>query len=164
MIHYNRFMNLLISPNDFSISNIFFLDIKENTIMNGKFIKFIYSTEFITLNGLFLEFDILNIDHKIYNGKQFLFFKMDSENIIQLYERIENELLDLFIELQISKNNKEIHKKNKIQTIYNQLKNGMIKYYNYSDNLSNKPKYYMKISGIWETTTEIGLTYKIIQY
>jgi len=161
-------MNILISPFDFSISNVFFLDIKENTIMNGKFIKFIYSTELITLNGLFLDFLILETDQKIYNGKQYLFFPTESyeknDRIIQLYERIESELIDSFIELQISKNNHDILNKKKIHTIHKQLKNGMIKYYNYSNNSSIKPSYYMKISGIWETASEIGLTYKLIQY
>lgn len=161
-------MNILISPLDFSISNVFFLDIKENTIMNGNFIKLIYSTELITLNGLFIDFTILETEQNIYNGKQYLFFPTDSYEknlkIIQLYERIECNLLDSFIESQKSKNNHEILNKMKIHTIHKQLKNGMIKYYNYSDNKSVKPKYYMKISGIWETATEIGLTYKLIQY
>jgi hypothetical protein len=161
-------MNLLIQPSNFSISNIFFLDTKENTIMNGNFIKFIYSTELITLNGLFIDFAILETDQKMYNGKQYLFFPKNSneenDKKIIVFERIESELLDLFIEFQLSKKNREILNKNKIHTIHKQLKNGMIKYYNYSDNISVHPKYYMKISGIWETATEIGLTYKLIQY
>jgi len=161
-------MNLLIQPYNFSISNIFFLDMKENTIMNGNFIKFIYSTDMITLNGLFLDFTILEPEQKIYNGKQYLFFPTDlneeNDKTIILFERIETELLDLFIQLQLSKNNREILNKKKIHTIHKQLTNGMIKYYNYSDNTSVTPKYYMKISGIWETANEIGLTYKLIQY
>lgn len=160
-------MNLLISPNEFSASNVFFLDKKENTIMKGNFIKFIYSTEFITLNGLFIDFTILETEQSIYNGKQYLFFPIENSEVseyIGIFERIESEILDLFINIQVSKNNREILKKTKINTIYKQLKNGMIKYYNYSNNSSVLKKYYMKISGLWETATEIGLTYKLIQY
>jgi len=119
-------MNLLISPYEFSPSNIFFLDKKENTIMKGSFIKFIYSTELITLNGLFLDFSILETEQTIYNGKQYLFFPIENPEVneyINIFERIESEILDLFIKIQVSKNNREILNKTKINTIYKQLKN-----------------------------------------
>lgn len=154
-------MNFLIHPKDFIINNVFLLDVKENTIMNGNFIKLIYSTKFITLNGIFIEFPIQQYERKIYNGKSYLFFNhTDYSFLIDVFKNIESSLINLFIQNDCSRKHS---KKTIVHTIFNQLKNGMIKYYQYSE-LINEPKFFMKISGIWETATEIGLTYKLIQY
>ena len=84
-------MNILINPYEFSRSNIFFLDIKDNIIMNGKFIKFNYSTELITINGLYLEFPINGFEQNIYNGRQYLFFLKEfheeNEKLIHQYKQ-----------------------------------------------------------------------------
>ena len=157
-------MNILISPEDFHISQLFLTDSKENTIMDGNFIKLIYSTDFLTFNGIFLDFIIKFPEKKIYNSKQYLFFNPENEDIIHTFERIEKSILELFIQINMDKN-PDIINKNISQGIYKQLKNGIIKYYQYTNIASgDTPKYYIKISGIWETTTQIGLTYKLIQY
>lgn len=183
-------MNLLIPPTDFSKTHLFFSDSKENTVLNGNFIKLIYSSSFITINGIFIDFPIINPERKIYNGKQYLFFTPtilkkpqdtiqeqiqnkdiqdnseteDKENIITIFERIESDILELFILNNIHRNPR-LASKTINHTIYKQLKNGMIKFYQYSEIKAGvEPRYYMKISGIWETATEIGLTYKLIQY
>jgi hypothetical protein len=150
-------MNILINPLDFDIKNIFLSEIKDNTIINGVFIKVIYSSNLITLNGIFLLFPIIEPERRIYNGKQYLFFKQqDNMHIIDMFEKIERNIISLYY----GNSSKTI-----VYTIHKQLKNGMIKFYQYSDiKLSLEPQYYMKISGIWETATEIGLTYKLIQY
>jgi hypothetical protein len=150
-------MNFLINPKEFLIQNVFLSDIKENTIMNGNFIKLIYSTKFLTLNCIFLEFPIQKYEKKSYNGKTYIFFNnKEYNNVIDLFQKIESSLLDLFIQM-----NRKSTKKKVVYTIHNQLKNGMIKYYQYSE-LMNESILFMKISGIWETATEIGLTYKLI--
>jgi hypothetical protein len=157
-------MNILISPEDFNASQLFFTDSKENTIMDGNFIKLIYSTDFLTLNGVFIDFPIESFEKKCFNNKQYLFFNPENDKIIHTFERIENTILELFIQLNIDKN-PDIKNKTNNQVIYKQLKNGIMKYYQYTNILlSEKPKFYIKISGIWETNTQIGLTYKLIQY
>jgi hypothetical protein len=157
-------MNILISPEDFHISQLFLTDSKENTIMDGNFIKLIYSTDFLTFNGIFLDFIIKFPEKKIFNSKQYLFFNPENEDIIHTFERIEKSILELFIQINMDKN-PDIINKNISQGIYKQLKNGIIKYYQYTNIASgDTPKYYIKISGIWETATQIGLTYKLIQY
>jgi len=150
-------MNILINPTDFDIKNIFLSEIKDNTVINGVFIKVIYSSDIITLNGIFLLFPIIEPERRIYNGKQYLFFKQEENmHIIDIFEKIERNIISLYY----SNSSKTI-----VYTIHNQLKNGMIKFYQYSDIKPGlEPQYYMKISGIWETATEIGLTYKLIQY
>jgi len=150
-------MNFLIDPKDFNIKNVFLLDTKENTIMNGNFIKLIYSTVFLTLNCIFLEFPIQIYEKKSYNGKSYIFFNnKDFSDLVDSFQKIESSLLDLFVQI-----NNKASKKKVVYTIHTQLKNGMIKYYQYSE-IRNESMFFMKISGIWETATEIGLTYKLI--
>jgi hypothetical protein len=157
-------MNILISPENFDISQLFFTESKENTIMDGNFIKLIYSTDFLTLNGIFLDFQVKSSERKIFNNKQYLFFNPENENSIHTFERIEKSILEYFILINIDKK-PAIKNKTINQVIYKQLKNGIIKYYQYTNLLPfYTPKYYIKISGIWETNTQIGLTYKLIQY
>lgn len=152
-------MNFLINPKDFFINNVVLLDTKENTIMQGNFIKLIYSTKLLTLNCIFLEFPIQIYEKKNYNGKSYIFFNNnDYGNLIYAFQKIESSLLELFIQIDTTK---KYLKKTFVHTIFNQLKNGMIKYYQYSE-ITNEPSFFMKISGIWETSTEIGLTYKLI--
>lgn len=155
-------MNILLKISDFQ-KNIFFLESKKNNVMNGNFIKILYSTEYFTMNGIYFDFPIQNFERKVYNGKKILFFDIfENNDLISQISKVESEIIDLFIQNE-STQNKSITRKKIVNTIQSQMKNGMIKYYNYmSENESSK--FYMKISGIWETDLDIGITYKIIQY
>jgi hypothetical protein len=155
-------MNILITLERFSINEVFFLETKENTVMNGTFIKIIYSTPYFTLNTLFLDFPFI-LNTNVFNGNQYLVFNFTDENnvFIDKFQQIEYEILQQYLEMNES-HNLELIKKRPNYMIYKQLKNGIIKYYHYSNNYNLK--YYMKISGIWETDKEYGLTFKVIQY
>ena len=56
--------------------------------------------------------------------------------------------------------------KNSVYILRNQLQKGIIKYYrdNEKNYLQASTGYYLKISGIWETQTDIGITFKVIEY
>lgn len=150
-------MNILITPDKFSLNEVFFLETKENTVMNGTFIKIIYSTPYFTLNTIFLDFPMI-LNTNSFNGNQYLVFNsIDSNNeLVEQFRQIEYDILDQYVEMNQS------HNKQPNYMIYKQLKNGMIKYYHYTN--SSNLKYYMKISGVWETDKEYGLTFKVIQY
>lgn len=51
-------MNLACNISDFEIENTFFLDIKQNIIIDGTFTKIIYSTSNVSFNGIYLIFPI----------------------------------------------------------------------------------------------------------
>ena len=148
-------MNLVLDINNIDIINVSFLEKKDNTIVEGIFSKIIYTDEFITLNGIFIDFplEIIPIDKMI--NKNYLFFTLHSNyNIISKIQELETKLIDCY---NIEKN---ICKKN-VFNLYNQLISGKIKIYNNSYN--NKTDHIvLKISGLWETTNEIGITYKFI--
>ena len=52
-------MNLIIKIDDIKLENIFFLDTKENIIMEGNFTKIIYSNEYFMMNGIYLDLSIM---------------------------------------------------------------------------------------------------------
>jgi len=143
----------------FTLNELFFLESKENTIMNGTFVKMIYSTPFFILTNLFLEFPIYN---EIYNGNQYLLINTtEHAKLISKICQIEIDILNQYI-IMNQDDRPDLVNKSVIYSIHKQLKHGVFKYYQYSKT-KHHPKYYIKISGIWETATELGLTFKIIQ-
>jgi phosphatidate phosphatase APP1 len=155
-------MNILLKIDDFQ-ENVVFLESKKNNIMNGNFIKMLYSTEHFSMNGIFIDFPIVNFEKKVYNGKKILFFNTsENSDLISRISKIESTIIELFIKNECPQN-KSLFNKKMVNTIHTQMINGMVKYYNYT-NENDSNHFYIKISGIWETDLDIGLTYKIIQY
>jgi hypothetical protein len=152
-------MNIAVPINEFKINNIYFLDAIKNTIMdNSRFSRIIYSNEFFTGNGIYIEFNmpLLNID-KSFNKYKCIFDSKTNYNLIETITKIENQI--------ISKYN--ITNKIPMFRISEQLKNDYIKVTiinNISvDTYLQNIKFIIKISGIWSNELEYGLTYKFIQ-
>ena len=140
-------MNLVLDTNNFSLKNIFFGDSIKNTVMNdSSFIRIIYSNKNFILNGIYIKIDF----EKETNQIKFL---ENSNNIktINLIEKIENYILNTY-------NNS----KNHCYKIKDQINFIIYKSLAYNQTNQNKLNYILKISGIWETTTQIGITYKFI--
>ena len=174
--------NVIYDISQFQIQNVFLLENKKNMIMDGNFTKIIYSDDLFILYGIFLNVPLL-IDGFSTNGvsgnKYFFKFQpnhLANENTINNMINIEYRILEFY---------KNIFKVNKkITTVLrNQLYNGYIKIYknmtNYRDenmmlmNDAKNPKhmildnvypmkktFLIKISGVWEDSENIGLTYK----
>jgi hypothetical protein len=145
-------MNIIKNIEQFNINSVFFCDpIKNNIINNSQFIRIIYSTAFLTLNGIYIFIPIsYSIIEKYYNK-----FKctIDNNRFKEIIDKI------ILIEASILKT----HCKNNKQAIYKlseQLKLGIIKIFSYTEPTNNS--FSLKISGIWETDTEYGLTYKFV--
>jgi hypothetical protein len=244
-------MNILLDSLNFNIHNVFFLEKKKNTVIDGSFTKLVYSTNYFTMNGLYFtlpflckpkkqsckqikygwnakitgreaiggrensgernskEFEansgekssteLTNVNQGLKNldsshsakisgreavgyrensgersSKEFLrsfteenvipykstihFYPHDVINlqyIISLSE-IESAILTLY------KSMNDINKKSKV-ILTSQLYSGCFKIYKeHSIHYGTNP-YFLKISGIWETPDEIGITYKIIE-
>ena len=124
--------------------------VKNRIIKNSCFIKLIISNENLTVNGIYIE--IVVIDPKIetmFNKHRCYFSFEKNKNIIEKCKTIEDMILK-----------KYKTKKKKVYLINNQLSKGCII-------LSNcypicKNNFILKISGIWESETEYGLSYKFI--
>ena len=128
----------------------------QNIIMdNSQFIKIVYSTQDIILNGIYLLVELKHITKEKYFKKIKISYdvNLNKSMLHKIYE-IENQLLNKY------------NIKHKIQRkiIYDTLSNGVIKMFpnNENDIINNKNSFILKISGICENTTEYGLTYKLL--
>ena len=145
-------MILVKTIEQFQDNSIFFCDPIKNNIMNeGNFIRILYSTNNIILNGIYFLITL----NEIYCEKYFNKFKCNfnteiNKHIIDNIKIIEKKLLKKY----------KINKNPNLK-IYEQLKNGNIKIFN---DLGNKQfqTFILKISGIWETNLNYGLTFKFI--
>jgi hypothetical protein len=118
----------------------------------GKFIRILYSNDHITLNGVYILIDLYDIlCEKYYNKYKCIFNIINHKEIIDSLKLIEEEILKKY----------EINKMPSYK-IYEQIKTGYIKIF--SDITNNKNySFILKISGIWETQNNYGLTYKFIK-
>ena len=128
-------MNIVLNLNSLSYNNIFLNDSIKNTVINdSNFIKITYSNVDFILNGIYININI----YKNYNNK----------NIIESVNNLEKYILNIY-------NNHKIHSyklKDQLNYLINKLNNSN----------KNQFNYILKISGIWETISVIGLTYKFI--
>ena len=163
-------MNILLNNKDFSLYNIFNCDTKENIIMDGKFTKLLYSNELFTMNGLYFSFPIENITIEKLGNKNIVKFHPYSQvnlPVVQDFAKIEYRILEHYKYM-----NKCVRKIS--NTLSKQMYSGSMKIYkelhlfnNNSSNSNNKIvddnslDFFLKISGVWETDSEIGLTYKL---
>lgn len=143
-------MNLVKSIEQYNHNKLVFCDPIKNNIMNdGVFIRILYSTDIMTLNGIYLLINLSDIlCEKYYNKFKCSFNISNHKEIIENLKLIEEEILKKY------KTNKTPSYK-----IYEQLKSGYIKIYS---DVGNKPNtsFILKISGIWETQNNYGVTYK----
>ena len=151
-------MNVLVNHTKLDIQNIFFMDTKTNIIMDGNFTKMVYSNSIFSSTAVFLSFPIRCSNILRLPNKYMLTFEIDvNKDFIQKFIQIEYDIIENYI---------RFYNIDKIP-LYNlktQLTKGIIKFYKEMREHNHATNYYMKISGIWETSREIGITYKIIEY
>jgi hypothetical protein len=134
---------------------IYFCDpIKNNIMHDGVFIRILYSTPTVIFNGIYLEIILHDtFFEKYYNKYKCVFNFNHSENkeLIEKIKIIEENILKKY-----NITNKVPHYK-----IYEHIKNGNIKIF--CDSIpKNNNVLTLKISGLWETINNYGLTYKFI--
>jgi len=148
------FMNLICNINDYTNNNIFFMETKTNMIIHGSFTKLFYSNEFVTLNSIYLSF---NLKHSTFKICQKFFLTninyLENKTTLSMITYIENELLKQYHELY------DVNKKKKY-LLRDNLNNGSLKIYKQQQ--VNNGNIYLKISGVWESDDEYGITYKFI--
>ena len=143
-------MNFAIDIKQYDNNCIYFCEPIKNNIMNdGYFIRILYTTPYVTLNGIYIMINLNEIRcEKYYNKYKCSFDINDNSYIINRLKNIEENLL-----------NKINIKKIPQYKIYEQIKNGNVKIFN-DNTINNECLFVLKISGIWETSDNYGLTYK----
>ena len=119
-------------------------------MIEGNFIRILYSTFNVTLNGIYLFIQLNDITSEKYYNKNKCTFNVNSHReLIEKIKVIEENLLKKI----------EINDKIPQFKIFEQLINGNIKFFCDTNTKFNNT-FILKISGIWETQINYGLTYK----
>ena len=143
-----------------NIDNAFIIiyePIKNSIIQYSNFYKIAYSNHHFSLNGLYAAFNLTNYT----TANERCTFNVDmnnNKNIIKQIINLEEYILGL-----ITSHKPRIYKLKSI------ISSGYLKYNNdtypiIENNQTNQTNnnFILKISGIWETTDKLGLTFKII--
>jgi len=147
-------MNIVKNFQQYDDNNVFFCEPIKNNVMNeGNFIRILYSTSYFTLNGIYFLITLYDIICEKYYLKYKCSFNINAhKDIIDNLKIIEEDILKKY----------EIENKTPQFKIYEQIRNGNIKIFTDISNKSSS-SFILKISGIWETQFNYGLTYKFIK-
>jgi len=158
-------MNIILDISNFQVGYLYFLQPKQNMIMDGTFSKIIYSNEFFSLNSIYLYLPLeIQCAEKIGNKCTVKIAGNSPSNasIIQELSKIESRIIEYYKQIHPNKGGKT-----SMASMHKQLLSGNLKLYkNYTisnEEIKNSIQFILKISGIWESPTDIGLTYKIIE-
>jgi len=147
--------------------------------MNGFFTKLNYKVDCMSLNGVYLAFELKDARDPVYFDKVVNFATHLNIDAIAYLSEVEHCILDVY---------KKLHVSNAapIYTLSDQLQNGNIKIHIHHLRQLKTPtqsepgglrtyemlkgvthiklnKYVIKIAGVWETDNNIGITYKIMK-
>ena len=158
-------MNITLDISNFQLGYLYFLNPKQNIIMDGTFSKIIYSNEYLSLNSIYLHMplEIQSIDRTM--NKYVAKISNDSLKntfLIQELIKIENRIIEYYKQTHPNKNGKSPSTSLSKQLSFNAIR----LYKDYPVNMQDKKKslqFILKISGIWESQQEIGITYKIME-
>ena len=140
--------------NQYNNNCIYFCEPMKNNIMaESLFIKILYSNYNVTFNGIYLLITLNDVTcEKYYTKYKCNFSIILHKDIIKNIKNIEEDLLKKY----------EIHNKTPQYKIFEQLQNGNFKIFVNIDNM-HVCSFILKISGIWETSNNYGLTYKFVK-
>jgi len=145
-----------MNPKDFNKNCLMLSEKTKNNIMNdGFFYRLYYSDEFGTSKGLFLGFELQQVSIEKYFNKLKCGFNISTNShIIGFIKAIEKSILATM---------PENNGKYPTYRIEEQLQNGFIKiFYNNQTTTtqSSSVKLLLKISGIWTSAKEYGVTFR----
>lgn len=144
-------MNVAVDMNEFNINNVFYQKPINNTVMDdSNFIRILYSNELITINGIFIKINlkIESID-AYYNKYRCAYQENLNREVINNIKNLESLILHNY-----KSSKKPAYK------IKEQLDTMSIKIFTETNVRKVPSEFILKISGLWETSTEYGITYK----
>lgn len=155
-------MNVALSLKQITPQNIGLLESKTNIVMEqGKFTKINFLDDCFTMNGLYILFPITSYTVEFTNNRKNMKFQSNSlQNSTHAKDliKLEGRILDFYIS-----NKQKDYKKSYL--LKKQIESGFMKIYreNNSSLFQSNFVYILKISGIWESHGEIGITYKLFE-
>jgi len=143
-------IHILKTLNQYDENNIYFCEPIKNNLMNeGVFTRILYTTSFFTMNGINLLISLNDtLIEKYYNKYKCSFNPYINKDTVEKMKEVERSIL----------NQINIKEKTPQFKISEQLNNNHIKLF--TDPPEKNNHFILKISGIWETDYEYGVTYK----
>lgn len=149
-------MNIITSLEDNYKFNIFYNEKVNNTVIeNSYFIRINYSNELFTLTGLFLKINLnINDIEKYFNKFKYSYTLTLNRDIIDKLIKFEEDLLNI----------KELNNLKKNYKLKDQMLSMNIRTFESINPVQNTNIYsfLLKISGIWFTDSQCGLTFKFL--
>jgi hypothetical protein len=135
-----------MNPDQFTCENVVLHEPVKNQIFNDStFARIVYSNNIITTAGIHFKLDIKGATMEKRSAKtNFQFNIYNNSCLIASVEQIERALLST------------IDAKTPVYGLHNELVSGRIAVHDYTDTIV------LKISGVWETDTNCGITYKFV--
>lgn len=149
-------MNLVLEYSKFDIHKVHFLDTKRNIIIDGIFTKMVYLDGCVSLNAIYIA---LPCKYSIERS-------MPRCNVVFSSDPKENQdIVDLEMGILVSYMKHCQIQKRTNTSLATQVASGKTRLYseNTHECISGKPEIVLKISGVWETEHEIGVTYKFVE-
>jgi hypothetical protein len=151
-------MLVLLNDKQYNKNNIILLDRNTNAVMNnGYFHRMYYSNQHFTMNGIYLHYNLDNIVIQEDFNKIVIFMQNNYYNFI--YESIKN------IEKGIANKYYPYMKKVFVSKIADYFGNNKIRLFN-DNHIKNGTyegkKLILKMSGLWETENQYGVTFKLL--
>jgi adenylosuccinate synthase len=153
-------MLLVYDLNDISIDNVFFLETRNNIIMDGKFTKIIYSDENVVTNGLYMTTSINEFTFDKSYSRIAMKYTHNNNNIIRKITEIEYYILKNFKHINGNTKQTKYLLKEQLDTLFIKVYRDN---YPYANNNNIYGKIVLKISGVWEDNNSIGITYKLME-
>ena len=155
-------MSVVFNFNDYDENHLYFVEcVKNNVKTNSWFSRITYSNTFIALKNIYFVFTLKDVCYKDQYLKTIIYFDESKNNLNELYE-IEKNIITRFI------NYRQIYSNDTIYPSYcikQQFKLNYIKVFKKSaiTNMnSESTEIFIKISGIWQTDNNVGITFKFI--
>ncbi len=147
-------MNITIELDDFDKTCVYFNKSVRNTVIDeSNFLRMTYSNNIFSMNGIYIIANIcVSCKEKHYNKYKCFFDANANRGVIDKLIQVEKEILERI----------NISKKTPVFKIRQQLNVGHIKIFTENTGQPITSYYILKMSGVWETNTEYGITYKFI--
>lgn len=151
-------MNILtLDIYNYNARFFYYLDTQPNILMNGLFTKMIYTHPHYTMNGLYFHFPIQYTYIEPCKDKYYVHFDpklVQNKAIMENIYKLETRVLDYYQEFSQTE-------KCPLLTMHKHLSKGKFRIPHQRNTTSMNPcKYMFKISGVWESENEFGITYK----
>ena len=148
-------MNIINNIINYNKNYLSFAESRRNIIIDGQFTKIIYAKDTISIMGLYFNIPVQEINE----NKDYLDFKNADNYLVKYLIQIEKDILEYYL---IYTSYDKHQQKELKYDLYNKINEKQIKVYKkYAT--KKMDKLIVKISGVWESQTEIGITFKFIE-